>query len=148
MDDEAANIWVASSDGDMARVKELLSEGVDVNAQDEAGYSALHGAVSYSHLVLVKYLLDHGADVHIRDEDGDTPLLVCETTEVFDALVEAGADPTKANFIGETLQQKLMEEHNHELLSHLMNYALRKGLGDSAGITVTTYSREEEDESR
>lgn len=35
------NIWIASSDGDVTRVMELLSEGVSVNAQDDMGYSPL-----------------------------------------------------------------------------------------------------------
>ena len=35
--DEVINIWVASSDGNIERVKALLSEGVDVKAQDESG---------------------------------------------------------------------------------------------------------------
>lgn len=38
---EPDNIWVASSDGNLADVKKLVASGVDVNAQDEYGYSAL-----------------------------------------------------------------------------------------------------------
>jgi hypothetical protein len=40
-DNERKNIWIASSDGDIERVKELLKEGVSINVQDEAGYSPL-----------------------------------------------------------------------------------------------------------
>ena len=33
--EERGNIWMASSDGDLARVKQLIEkEGIDVNAQD------------------------------------------------------------------------------------------------------------------
>jgi hypothetical protein len=35
------NIWTACSEGDVARVAELLSEGQDVNAYDEFGYSPM-----------------------------------------------------------------------------------------------------------
>ena len=38
---EKENIWIASSDGDITRVIELLSSGVNINAQDEYGYSPL-----------------------------------------------------------------------------------------------------------
>ena len=41
VDNEPSNIWVASSDGDLERVKQLLAEGVSVNAQDELGYSPM-----------------------------------------------------------------------------------------------------------
>jgi uncharacterized protein len=40
--DEPENIWVASSDGDLDRVKFLIEqEGVSVNSQDESGYSPM-----------------------------------------------------------------------------------------------------------
>jgi hypothetical protein len=41
MDDELTNIWVASSDGSIQRVRELLKEGTCINVQDENGYSPM-----------------------------------------------------------------------------------------------------------
>jgi ankyrin repeat protein len=38
---DGENIWCAASDGDVARVTALLSSGVDVNTQDESGYSPM-----------------------------------------------------------------------------------------------------------
>lgn len=35
------NIWISASDGDIEAVKGFIASGVDVNAQDESGYSAL-----------------------------------------------------------------------------------------------------------
>ena len=35
------NIWIASSNGDISRVQLLLSEGISINGQDEAGYSPM-----------------------------------------------------------------------------------------------------------
>lgn len=41
-DEEQDNIWIAVSNGDIDRVKHLVSkEGVSVNAQDEMGYSPM-----------------------------------------------------------------------------------------------------------
>ena len=40
-DNSDDNIWIASSNGDIERVKELLQSGVSVNAQDEYGYSPM-----------------------------------------------------------------------------------------------------------
>ena len=52
------NIWTASSDGDLERVQHLLEkEGVDVNAQDEHGYSPIHAAASHGQLALLEFLL-------------------------------------------------------------------------------------------
>ena len=141
---EEANIWVAASDGDLARVRQLLQEGVDVNAQDDNGYSPLHGAVSYDHLELVKYLLTNGADLNLTDEDGDQAIHLCESTAMFDLLVEAGADPLAVNFSGESLHQKLLEDRNDDLLTHLLNYMVKRGLGSDMGVRITAESRPEE----
>jgi hypothetical protein len=35
------NIWIASADGDIDRVKELISEGVLVNVKDEHGHTPM-----------------------------------------------------------------------------------------------------------
>ena len=83
-DNEPENIWVACTNGDEARLRQLLQEGFSVNAQDEFGYSPIHAAASYGQVDLLRVLLSLGADVNIRDNEGDTPLLVCETPEVFE----------------------------------------------------------------
>lgn len=48
--------------GDLEQVQQLLSAGVDVNLQDDEGYSALHAAAENGYLELVKFLLEQGAD--------------------------------------------------------------------------------------
>ena len=35
------NIWIASSNGDISRVQQLLTEGINVNGQDDTGYSPM-----------------------------------------------------------------------------------------------------------
>jgi ankyrin repeat protein len=37
----AENIWIAASDGDIQQVQSFLEQGVNINAQDEFGYSPL-----------------------------------------------------------------------------------------------------------
>ena len=69
---------------------------------------------------LIAYLLSNGADVHLKDLDGDTPLLVCEEPEVFQALVAAGADPAATNTAGEGILQKVFEDENEKMVLFLM----------------------------
>ena len=48
--------------GNFDKVKECIKNGVDVNACESSGNSALYHAVSNNREKCVKFLLDHGAD--------------------------------------------------------------------------------------
>ena len=52
--------------GNLAGVRQLLSQGVDPNTKTNAGYTALMGASLRGHNQIVKILLDAGADPNIR----------------------------------------------------------------------------------
>lgn len=48
-------------------MREFLDEGgMDVNAQDEHGYSCMHAAASYGHVELLQYLVQRGGNINIR----------------------------------------------------------------------------------
>ncbi|OMH81465.1 Ankyrin repeat-containing protein [Zancudomyces culisetae] len=87
------NIWVSIADGNVDRVKELISADVQyANIQDDNGYSPLHAASSYNNLELIDFILQNGGNVNILDNDGDSPLHVCESVECAIHLIKNGAD--------------------------------------------------------
>ncbi|HNQ68361.1 MAG TPA: ankyrin repeat domain-containing protein [Bacteroidales bacterium] len=55
--------------GNVTKVQELIVSGVNLNHQDEYGYTALIWAASYSKPDMVKLLLEAGADDEITDVD-------------------------------------------------------------------------------
>ncbi|KAF9153098.1 hypothetical protein BG015_004079 [Linnemannia schmuckeri] len=114
------NIWLAASDGDLAAVKTFINEkGISINAQDEFGYSALHAAASYGHKELITYLLENGADVNIQDPEGDSPLFVCETVDIAEMLIKAGADAKHVNENEMTAAENAEEEEWLEVAHYL-----------------------------
>jgi ankyrin repeat protein len=67
------------AEGDaLSAVKTLTTLGVDVNAADATGNTALHGAVNNGYNAIIQFLFDHGADLNAKDKDGWTPLNVAE----------------------------------------------------------------------
>lgn len=67
----------------------LLNAGADVDAQSDAGDTALHMAAYQSDLEAVKMLLKHGADPDITDHHGATPSGMTDSAEIRAALNKA-----------------------------------------------------------
>lgn len=92
----SAALLIAVARGRSDVVKALLDSGVDVNAIDGAGQTALHYAARLKTLPMMRVLISKGANVNARDDDGWTPLT--STTSFQDAelsrvLLDAGGDP-------------------------------------------------------
>ena len=87
----------AARSGDSAAVRSLLASGVDVNAADGDGLTALHAAAERGHDEVVEHLLARRADAGATTRIGSyTPLHLAALgahAEVAEMLVEAGADP-------------------------------------------------------
>ncbi|MDA1372312.1 MAG: ankyrin repeat domain-containing protein [Proteobacteria bacterium] len=59
----------------------LIDLGVDVNAADDRGQTAMHHAVLKDFSTVVDYLARRGADIHRADKRGQTPLQLAETVQ-------------------------------------------------------------------
>ncbi len=64
----------AAHDGNLAAVQRQLAAGVNVNASDAFGRTALHEAAFWGHNDVIARLLRAGADVQAQDSAGRTPL--------------------------------------------------------------------------
>jgi len=87
---------VSALDGDISSVKEALDAGVDVNAVDADGHTALMLAAYNGHSEIVLTLLDRGAGIDRRDMEGRTALLYAATgpfPETVTILLDKGAVP-------------------------------------------------------
>ena len=85
--------------------KLLLVHGADVAAAQNAGVTALIGAVFYGHEAVAKLLLDHRADTAAADGDGNTALILaarCGHEAVTKLLLDHGADVAAADNHGNT----------------------------------------------
>ncbi|KAJ7601016.1 ankyrin repeat-containing domain protein [Mycena floridula] len=106
-----ANIWVAASDGNTARVQELLNSGLSANVKDDNSYTPMHAAASYGHIETLELLVSNGGDINLTDDDGDTPLYVVEDVKTAQYLVEHGAIIDRTNGEGISPIQHLQEDY-------------------------------------
>ena len=107
--DEEERLVDAADRGDVEQVRQLLDAGVDVNARNNMGNTALREAVRSRHVAVVKLLVERGADVNAVCDGGavlawatyalsHVPEDFLSALAVVKLLVENGAD-VHARFI-------------------------------------------------
>jgi serine/threonine protein kinase len=70
-----ADFMNAASNGKRGDLKDLLEEGININARDAMGRTALMLAASRGHADTVKFLLERRASINARDINGKTALM-------------------------------------------------------------------------
>jgi len=101
----AISIYFAAGLGNIEAVNQHLAAGVDVNAKDSAGGTALHGAVFRGSKEVAELLISNGADVNAKDKYGRTPLheaAYWDHKEIVELLITKGADVNAKTKRGET----------------------------------------------
>jgi len=96
-----ANIWQAVKDGNLAKVKELVTSGVKIDEREAVSNSTpLHYAAKQGKFEILNWLIKNGADINAKDGDGNTALLlscVAKEESVCLFLIEHGAKPRLKN---------------------------------------------------
>jgi hypothetical protein len=87
--------FAAARKGDIAAVKALLDQGVEVNSKTRYGATALSYACDKGHVELVRFLIERGADVNMKDTFyGEVPLgwaLSHGNAQIVKLLLDKGA---------------------------------------------------------
>ena len=94
--------------GDVKGVLSLIKVGVDVNIQDQKGWTALMIASHNGHVKVTELLIREGANVNVQSNVGDTALILAtkqNKTDCVQKLLEFGAN---VNIQGENGRTALM----------------------------------------
>ncbi|WP_353276286.1 ankyrin repeat domain-containing protein [Wolbachia endosymbiont (group B) of Villa cingulata] len=121
-------LLAAVQDSDFNKVKDLVSQGAILNAQNWNGWTPLHFAVSNNRLDMAKCLIDEGANINAKDKDGRTPLYWASWINKLDIakyLVGKGANIDTKDNNGRT---PLDEANSHTMREVFMQAHLDKEL--------------------
>ena len=91
----APELYLAACLGDLARVKSLVEEGVDVDTKDEVGWTSLYWAASMAEEEVADFLIGKGASIDVRTNNNRTPLHQAATAgaaKLTSLLISKGAD--------------------------------------------------------
>jgi hypothetical protein len=89
-------IW-AVQHGQIAIIEWLLTQGVNINAQDKTKNTALHSSTEQEDDIAARLLLEHGALVDVQNKQKQTALHLAvkkQSVALVNLLMEFGANPT------------------------------------------------------
>jgi uncharacterized protein len=116
-------LWMASEENDVATLQKLLKEGVDIEANDKRGRTALMIATHAQNVEAAKVLIDGGANVNALDDMHDSPFLYAGAsgyTEIVSYCLRHGADFTVFNRYNGTALIPACERGHVETVKELL----------------------------
>lgn len=141
----AQDLRSASLEGQMGRVKQAADQGIDVNAADQAGRTALMLASYNGHTEIVRFLLEEGANISDQNVEGRTPLMFAASgpfPETVELLLSQGADPDEADDIEDWTALMFAASEGHlEVVQTLIDHNADASLKDKDGETAVDFAR-------
>ncbi|KAG1661872.1 Ankyrin [Nymphon striatum] len=137
---EAEEILLINAyEGDINKVKELLSKDVDVNAKGDNGETPLLAAVNSGKVDMTALLLSYGADIEARNFQESTPLIIAAQyghAAITAMLIELGANLSVRDYNGyDPLMIAASRDHNlvvRQLIAFGADTTLQNNHGNTA----------------
>ena len=127
----AGSIFSAAQSGLVDAVKKHLAAGVDVNAKNKGGYTALHLASKKGHVEVAEVLLEAKADIAAASKSGKTALHYVANyngnLDLAKLLLDAGADPNVLDKRKKTPLDYAVSRKNDALVELLLAKGARTG---------------------
>lgn len=132
--------WAAVEGGDLHTISTLIGQGVDVNARDEGGSTALMRVALHGYQEMAKFLLNAKADPTVKDALGKTALHYAAQEHrlpMVELLVASGADVNAQDLHGNTPISSAIfySKGRGDVISLLRNHRADLNLANKHGVT-------------
>jgi len=129
----------AAAKGDLAAVERMIARGVNIDARDGRGRSALLAATHGNHVAVARALIAAGADVNAKDGIEDSPYLYAGAegrNEILKLTLAAGADLRSTNRYGGTALIPAAHHGHPETVKILLATAIDRDHVNKLGWTA------------
>jgi ankyrin repeat protein len=143
---ERATLADAAERRDRAAIRAELGRGVDVNATQVDGTTALHWAAYYDDAETAALLVKSGANVNAANHYGVPPLTLAATNgnaAIVRLLLEAGADPNAVTKGGETPLMLAARSGSVDAVKALLVRGAKHDMRESHGQTALMWAAAE-----
>jgi ankyrin repeat protein len=133
----------AANQGHVQGVRELLTNGADVNLANNNGATALMIAAESGHKDIVELLLGKGADVNKPTTDGWTALMIAAQNghkDIVELLVNKVDDVNLANNNGNTALMIAAQSGHKEIMELLLGKGADVNIATNIGITAIMFA--------
>jgi ankyrin repeat protein len=118
-----------AGEGDIEKVRSLITQGADVNAKDKDSITPLHYAAKKGHTDVAEFLVSKGAEVNIKSYTDSTPLYFAAAKGhkgVAVLLIAKGADVNAKNKQGRTPLSLAKNKGYTEILELLRKHGAKE----------------------
>lgn len=142
--EKAAEELIGHANGDFDRCKFLILGGVDLDAQDTTGHTALLAA-SKGHHDIIKLLIANNANLNLTNLDGDTALIfacACSQKKVVKLLLKNKAGVNIKNNEGKTALNWAVNNVQYEIVKLLLDAGAEISDSDIEDARKITYDQQ------
>jgi ankyrin repeat protein len=128
----------AAAENHLESLKTLVDNGVDVNAADSKGRTALAAAIEKGEPDTIQFLIDHNADPNLKNPEGLTALMLAARrgqVDLVKALAEKSSNVNERGGQGETALLVAVRAHNAEAAKTLLEAGADVNLDDADHAT-------------